>query len=266
MQPQLLPAPPTQLPSGPVYRAPGPEMPPPEVSASAAWSYALSHFSRDSGGLVLGAVMTLIPLLGPVLLNGWQGEVVAHLRDNAPGPPPKLDFERFSVRLEKGLPGFLVQLVWGMGFGVLFTAAAFALGFSWSLLSQLDSSALLFAVTSVLVVATLLAFSTLRALANIGHLRADLAGDAAAAWDFSLLWDELRRTRGVALRAWGVHSLFALALTAVGLLFFCVGVYAVLPVTTLAATHLRWQLHLRALYHGARPVLPALPPAAPPTY
>jgi hypothetical protein len=61
---------------------------------------------------MLGAVATLIPVVGPVVLTGWLATIFWARGDrDAPADFPPFDFQYFGKYLERGLWPFLVSLV-----------------------------------------------------------------------------------------------------------------------------------------------------------
>ena len=61
--------------------------------------------------MLLGAVCILIPMVGPIILNGWAiTQLWSRGDDENPSEYPPFDFQYFSKYLMRGLWPFLVQM------------------------------------------------------------------------------------------------------------------------------------------------------------
>lgn len=64
--------------------------------------------------LLYGSVLGLIPVIGPIVLIGYFGDVTDMLLKNPAAAPPDLDFGRFGKYLERGIWPFLASMLVGL--------------------------------------------------------------------------------------------------------------------------------------------------------
>ncbi len=74
--------------------------------------------------LLYGSLMMMIPLVGPIVLLGYFGDVLDILRKDRDSAPPDLDFGRFGKNLERGIWPFLASLLATLLIVPLFLVAA----------------------------------------------------------------------------------------------------------------------------------------------
>ena len=86
--------------------------------------------------VLIGTVLTLIPVIGPIVLAGWLCEIHQRLVRGHPRTAPKLDFSDLGHYLGRGVWPFLVQLVMSlplsfiMGAGYLVVVLVSLAGFA----------------------------------------------------------------------------------------------------------------------------------------
>ncbi len=209
--------------------------------------------------ILLAGLCVLIPIVGPIALIGWLLTGFWARRDEDPATFPDLDFSRFGDYLQRGVWPFLVMLV---SAGVLAPVLWILIMIPTVLLSFLlqgnDSPGLgnliaiafglvMFVFYIVAIVAVVLVTKPL-------VLKASLTQDFAKAFDFnfvkrfiSLMWKE-------SILSALFLSLVSFVLMPLGMLAFCVGVYAAAALIYYAWAHLDKQIYALYLGRGGEPV------------
>lgn len=227
--------------------------------------------------LLLAGLCGLIPVVGPMVVLGWLlGGFWG--RDSYQAVSfPDFDFSRFGDYLMRGLWPMLVGLVAGtvigivgwliclvpmMGMGMLAGGG----GDQGSTLAALVMVPLMFGVMLVVAVAFGLLLKPLM-------LRAALLQDFGKAFDFAWVLDFLKRTWLECVLATLFLWVASIALSLLGLLALCVGIYFISGPIFFAMVHLDRQLYLLFVQRGGEaltlspklredpPVMTVLPPS-----
>ncbi len=215
--------------------------------------------------ILFTGICQLIPIIGPMVLMGYQFQIVEALTRNPNAVYPSFSFDFFVDYLKRGLWPFLVSLVvslalvvpiWLVVYGLLvvvFLAAASVEGEAGAVLAVLG----LVVVGSAVIVLSVGLWLVLMPMI----LRSGLAQDFAEAFRFDFVKSFVGKT-------WKEMLLCALFLTvsgwlfaSAGMLLFCVGVYFAVAVISLAQAHLFYQLYQVFLSRGGKPI--PLKPTAP---
>jgi hypothetical protein len=230
--------------------------------------------------LLLGAVTGLIPVIGPLVLNGWLITVFwARGDDDAPERMPTFDFQCFTKYLERGLWPFLVNLVAGLAMSVVLVPLMFL---PLLLSGVLTAGQVRFehaeGLVAVFLVGTLamiyVGFALIGTLVLVPlTLRATLTQAFGAAFDpgfvrefIGLVWKELLLC---AVFMVGV----GIAMMIVAVITCYIGLFPAIPVVSFAWQHLLKQVYQCYRSRGGTSVPlsprlndlpPALPPPAPP--
>jgi hypothetical protein len=227
--------------------------------------------------LLLGAVTSLIPVLGPMVLSGWLITIFwARGDDDEPSRLPPFDFQYFTKYMERGLWPFLVNLVAALVMSAVLMPLMFVpllmsgmLTAGHSRLHHAEAVTLvpLFGFMAVLYVGFALACTlilvplTLRATLtqafgpafHLGFLREFIG----------LMWMEL-------LLCGGFLFVMSLAMMVLTVITCYLGLFPSIPVMAFAWQHLLKQLYQIYRQRGGTPVpfsskLNDLPPALPPS-
>lgn len=227
--------------------------------------------------LLLGAVTSLIPVLGPMVLSGWLITIFwARGDDDEPSRLPAFDFQYFTKYMERGLWPFLVNLVAGMVMSAVMVPlwlvpllASGMLTNGHHRMQHAEALTLvpLFGSMAVVYVGVMLAFSlilvplTLRATLtqafgpafNVGFVR-EFVG---------LMWKEL-------LLCGCFMFAMSLAMMVLTVITCYIGLFPSIPVMAFMWQHLLKQLYQIYRQRGGTPVplsskLNDLPPALPPS-
>ena len=204
--------------------------------------------------VLMGLVLFLIPVVGPIAFSGWLCEVQQRLVRGHPRPVPRIDFADFTHLLGRGVVPFLVQLVMllpiyavisllyvGVGIGV---AASVVQGTPWIAL-VVGLVSLLLGTMVGLVYSVVL---------NAAQTRAELTESFGDALQPRALMDYLGKTWLQAIIKGFLFSFVAFGIALAGMLLFCVGIYPAMVVVQIAAMHLRWQIYRYHVERGGEPI------------
>ncbi|MGH7170413.1 MAG: DUF4013 domain-containing protein [Gemmataceae bacterium] len=235
--------------------------------------------------LALGAVCSIIPIVGPIVFIGYCFEVIDVLlrrrqrqrsgalqapddplgewvmdalpveEDHDSGSYPDFNFNRFSEYLMRGIWPFLAQLIVGLVVGmiaVIFLIVGLMLaGFA----AAAADSPVMFLVAYGLV---LVLYTFLMMLAGILtmplYLRAGLSGDFASAFSMAFYRDFMKRVGKEVVLAELFHTATSTLLSIVGLLLCYVGIFPVIALVLYAHHHLEYQLYELYLERGGESV------------
>ena len=242
----------------------------------------------------VGALLFLstmcIPMLGQIVLVGWQALIMrraVHGQD-APMPRLDLDFDYLGKLVGIGFKGFVVRFLWSLpammlGFGVFFCIyfGAIAVGVGMAESGGDDDLAPLAMMCCIGVAALVwIPFVVLLTIpANVAAMRAELTDDLNQGLRFK---ETLDFTKAMFKPLFKGHMLLwvvGMGLGIVGMLMCYVGIFPVVVLGMIAQAHLMAQVYRRWVEQGGEelsvapaevdgsgpnPSSPALPPQAPP--
>ena len=212
--------------------------------------------------VLLVTVCQLIPIIGPMVMLGYQFEIIEALHRDPRRLYPDFNFDSFVDYLKRGLWPFLVSLVAGMVIGIpLMVILYIMMGIVFFIAASVGGDA----GGVVGVLGFLLAFLGFMILAIVLGvlmmpmvLRAGLAQDFGEAFKVDFIKSFLTRT----LKEMVLSALFiaatGMALMLVGMLFCGVGTYVAASLLVLAQAHIYFQLYQLHLARGGDAI--PLPP------
>jgi hypothetical protein len=227
--------------------------------------------------ILFGALCSLIPIIGPLPMLGYQFEVIQTLLATQGTRYPDFDFNRFVDYLMGGLWPFLVQMVAslvltpimmiiiGVPMVLLFVAAAAAGD---------DAAPIVFLIGLPLFVLLIIPIAVVPAIFLMPMmLRAGLTQDFMEGFKFDWTMDFVKKTWFEIFLAMLFLAFTATLLAFLGILACYIGMFAVMPLIVLAQAHMLYQLYLIYLSRGGKPVpikpttsmAPPSPPLTPPT-
>jgi hypothetical protein len=231
---------------------------------------ALSYiFAREGWPMTLLFVTlaTLVPLVGPVVVSGYQSVIAGHVARQGDRDWPLFDFERLAEYLVRGIRVFVVSLLAGL---VIMPVALLVVWLT-AIVSAIIAAAgqeagtLVVIVTGALMLVSLVLFVTLifgaMALVTPLWLQAGLNPDFAGAFDFAFLRDFLGRVGREVLIAHLVLVGIHLGLLLAGVLACFVGVFPAIGLMMLVQANLYGQLYALYLERGGRAIPESAPPA-----
>lgn len=222
------------------------------------------RFLFDGGNVLnnvlFGAVMNFIPIVGPIMLMGWQCEILQRLLKRHPNPIPKLTMDDFGYWLGRGLAPFVMVLIVTVPMVFLVVFVVLVLTFGMALFAGASQQGgdpnPLFALAGVgLTFLTYLAFMiAFSMLVTSILIRAELTEDIGQALNFQKIWAYVRATWKDVLVIQLVFIPFAFAAVLGGMILLFVGIYAAIIVIMVASLHLRWQVYERYLSRGGEEI------------
>lgn len=217
--------------------------------------------------IFFAAISQLIPVIGPIIMLGYQFEIVESLIRDPRRRYPDFDWGKFVQYLTRGIWPFLVSLIvglvaapviWIVTVGVMLLIGA-ASGGGNEAATALGAFALF-----GFFVMFLLAVLALQLVISAFQIRAGLSQDFAASFNFGWARDFVVRMWLELLLSMVFLTLTGWVLAMGGLLLLCVGIYLAISWVMLAQAHLYFQLYRLYLARGGMAIpLKPLPPPAP---
>lgn len=214
---------------------------------------------------------SIIPIIGQLVLLGYQYEVIEALFLARGARYPDFDINRFADYLGRSIWPFLVQLIaslviapvivlFSVVFMIAVSAGAAAGGDNFGPIIAIFGFAIAFVVIFALALA-------MAAVLMPMTLKAGLQQDLGAAFDFAWIKDFIAKTWLEMVLSFLFLAFTGFLFTMLGLLLFCIGMYAGIAVVMLAQAHIQYQLYSLYLARGGTPiplkVRPVLMPAPP---
>jgi hypothetical protein len=236
---------------------PKPATPPRELQYMRAWSYVFEN-PQWGMNLLFGTIAIFIPVIGPMILNGYQLEIVEGLHRSGGARYPDFTFERFADYLVRGAWVFLVKLVAGLVMMPVFLAVYlggfFVMALAGSAVGE-EQAGVVFAIGMPLLILAIIVISLpLAACMYPMILRAGLAQDFAAAFNFgwiksfvSKIWKEM--ILGALFLA-----ITGMAVSLIGMMLFCVGMYPAIVLAMMAQAYMYYQFYELFLQRGGEPI------------
>ncbi len=224
---------------------------------------AFKFLFQDANALnniLIGAVMNLIPILGPIVLMGWHCEILQRLVKGHPKPIPKLDFNDFLYFLGRGVAPFVVTLIATLPMTLIVLVLMFAGMFGAALLGsalRLNEPGKEFLLFGGLALGFLLFFLLMiffNIVVSAALVRAELTEDIGKSLDLGRVWRFARATWKDFLVAYLVFIPVAMIVMFAGMLVVFVGIYAAIILINVAYVNLRWQVYMRYLARGGEEI------------
>jgi MFS family permease len=217
--------------------------------------------------MLLGAVCILIPMIGPIILNGWAiTQLWSRGDDENPSEYPPFDFQYFTKYLMRGLWPFLVQMASSL---IIMPIIVILMIFFMIAAPAMQNHE---AIAVLMIILGIIAYFVLILALNFIivplSIAATITQDFVPAFNFrfvrnflSLIWKELLITTLFLFALGIVMSIVAVCTCYIGAIALC-------PVILFAWQHLQKQLYLLHLARGGM-ILPRsqklsdLPPILP---
>jgi hypothetical protein len=218
--------------------------------------------------ILLGALCSLIPIVGPLVMIGYQFEAIEALLASQGGRYPDFIFDRFADYLVRGLWPFLVQLVASLVIAPLMLIVILVpmlIVFAIAGAAGDESGPVVIAVGMPLLALVVFPLSIAISVVLVPPLlRAGLAQDFAEGFNFGWIMDFLKRTWMETFLALLFIAVSAGLLGILGMLACYVGIFFVMPLVFLAQANMYYQLYLLYLSRDGMPVQRKIAPYAPP--
>lgn len=228
-------------------------------------SYGFVFESRSwFANLMLATLFMFIPILGPIVLAGYQYDLVDAMHRRPKGTYPDVRFDRFGDYIGRGvwkfLVGMIVQMVmipvYIMGYMIaMFLIILIGTAFSQNPGGAGPAIGIAAAVIVPLALAVLIGIAVaLRFFTMPVVLKASLSGEGADLFDLNFLTDFIRRTwKEMLLELIWIYVTFPIVVIG-GLLLCLVGMYPATAWVMMADAHTNWQLYEIYLARGGQPI------------
>jgi hypothetical protein len=195
--------------------------------------------------LLLGGLCSIIPVIGPIVLQGYRYETVIVLLGAGGGGYRDFDFNRFGDYLMRGLWPFLVTFACSFAlvpFYIAIVLAAIAGGEKAGWVIGLFQMAM-----AIIMPAAMFVLQPML-------LRSALTMDFMQAFQLEWVKDFISRVWAELLLGVLFLGVVSMVLIPVGLLACCVGVLLVAPVVALVQANLLFQVYSLYLSRGGTPI------------
>ncbi len=200
-------------------------------------------------------VAGIIPIVPQLVLTGYQFEIIEALHRRPGETYPEFDLNRLAEYLTRGVWPFLVTFVAILVLAPLEVVMVFGLGGIFFSMLAAGADTFVLVAMGVLLVAIFLLLNVLAGLAFVPmSLRAGLAQDFAAGFDFQFIKDFVARVWVELVIQWLFVLATGAALTLAGLLACGVGTFFAVAAIMLAQAHLMYQLYEIYLSRGGDPI------------
>lgn len=215
--------------------------------------------------LLVGSILNLIPLLGPMVLMGWQCEIYQRLQRRHPEYIPRLDFSDFFHFLGRGWVPFVVSLIVVVPFSIIVAMvglfAALVIGFA-AKQGPFGTTMIFFtALLLAMVIFFLLVFLVI--FANAALTRAYLTEDFGSSLQFEKILTYAQKTWRRVFIAYLIYFPLSLGLMLVGMLCLYVGLYPVIVIINVAWVFLSWEIYELYLAEGGEVIAVKAPQGLP---
>ena len=219
-------------------------------------------FEREDwmANLLLCSVCFLIPVIGPLIMLGYQFKVIEDLHKHPGQKMPKFDFGQFSELLSRGIHPFVVNLILSLVLTPLFLILWFL---PVLLAGMFENEAILIlgGFVSFILILVVSVMSSL--ITGPFMLRAGLSQSFGETFNFGWILHFMRMVWIEEI----VSTLFlmfsSMLLVLVGFMFCFVGMYPAIALCALAHAHMTYQQYEIFLASGGEPIPLKSPPAAP---
>ena len=205
--------------------------------------------------MLMGAVLMLIPLVGPICFAGWMCEAHQRLVRRHPQPMPKFDFSDFTHYLTRGLMPFLAGFV--LTFPLIIVVYALMAGVTFGAIAADAATGeplITVAVAAGGGLISILIWICMAAVMNAATTRAELTEDFGRALSFGPMLDYTRSTFTRYVLKTIVFGFLAFGIILLGMLACYIGLYPAAFVIQVASMHMRWQLYDDHVGRGGEPI------------
>ena len=222
-----------------------------------AYNYIFAH-PEWTTNVLLSSVCSLIPVIGNIVLLGYQYEIVEAMHRFPGQLYPKFDFGRFSQYLMRGVWPFLVNLIVSVLLQVPIQCGNFTLMGLSAAAGQggdNDAAGIAIGVGFLVFMLFVIVLSIAVGLAMFPMLlRAGLSQDFGQAFKFAWIKDFLAKMWVELL----LTILFLMAtgtlVAMLGMLACCIGLIPAAVIIMMASAHLVGQLYMLYLSRGGEPI------------
>ncbi len=204
--------------------------------------------------LVWVGLCMLVPLVGPLVLHGYQFAIIESLHLRPESKYPDFDFDKLGEYLLTGAWVFLATLVIGLIFGLFAGALAAIMVVGLAIAGAAGGEdgagvAMMIIMPPAIIVGVVVYFGTLMMMVPL-ILRVGLTRSINEVLNFKFAWQFVKNTWAQILISGVIFVVAVAALELIGLLMFCVGVIFTVGLGMLMQAHLGMQLYEVHLARG----------------
>jgi Protein of unknown function (DUF4013) len=221
--------------------------------------------------LMLGAVATLIPVVGPIVLTGWLVTIFwARGGKDEAGAYLPFDFQDFGKYLERGLWPFLVSMVASTVLVPISMAVVFPVVIMTGIIGSNNESgpavALMIPLIILLYACLMMGYHL---IATPLMLRATITQNFGAAFDFHFCCDFIKRMWRELFSCLLFMFCMGICMMVITVITCYIGLFFAMPVLLFSWSHIKKQIYQIYLSRGGIvvplcPKLSDLPPPLPP--
>jgi hypothetical protein len=238
---------------------------PPQHGPSGTWEFNHSRAIKyvfDNPNWMTNVLLTLvcmmIPLVGPIVVYGYQFEIIESLHKSRGRWYPDFDFNRFTEYLSRGIWVFLIAMiinVIAIPFIWIIAVAGMALiGVVVSALGP-DTGPLSLFGTIPLFILIMSCFWMVIAIVSAPFvLRTGLTQDFGEGFNMSFAREFIGNTWKQIAASTIFMFFFSFVATLAGMVVLCVGMYVAIAYLTLVMSHIGWQTYELHLSKGGTPI------------
>lgn len=220
---------------------------------------AFRFLFEDGNGwknLLFGSILMIIPIVGPIVLMGWQMITFQNLVRQEERPIPLFDFSNFGDYLGKGVIPFVVSLVIMFPFIFVIIILGFIAGVSVPLFAQqgLPTEFVIVSVVLAVFVIILLGLLPMMVFSTAAVTRAYLTEDFGQAFQIGKIWIFGQAIWKRVAVAYIIFFPISIALMFAGMLAFYIGMYPAMVVMNFAWLFIAWEIYELYLKEGGEPI------------
>jgi hypothetical protein len=204
-----------------------------------------------TSNVLLPAVCLLIPVIGPIVLLGYQYEFIAELHVSSGQRYPDFTFDRFTKYLVRGIWPFLVQMCAMVPIMFVFMFLWFTMVGMMAVFAEGNNAPAVVPFIFFMMFGLIMLLNIVLTILLLPWLLwAGLAQEFKPGLMWTFFKDFLSRVLNAMLLAQLFNILAGIVIGMVGLLLCCIGMYPAMIVATLGHAHLTWQLYELYLERG----------------
>jgi hypothetical protein len=190
-----------------------------------------------------GALMAIVPFVGPMVLYGWGAEIVQRVHLRHPTPVPKLRLTDFAYWLQRGITPFVAAFATNMAIQFALSIVILPIYIAAILAMAGGGMTLAAAILIPMMLLTVGLAAAGGVFMNAVLTRADLTEDFGETLKLSTALEFGRRTFVPTLLGMLKTSVVAGALFLLGLPLLIVGSLLAIPAATVIGAHVRAQVY-----------------------
>ena len=215
---------------------------------------------RAWSNILMLTVLLFIPVVGQIVMYGWQCEILQRLERRHPKPIPEFTFSDFTHYLSRGVTPFVTQMILTIPFSMVFGFLGGVIGVVGAVAARAaphtrgQPPVLLLVIYGSVILMSMLSAPFIAILMNAGLVRAELSEELGKTLSFSGIWGYIKKTWLTTLGASFVYGMMASIVIFLGLICCYFGVFPAAIIVGTGMVHLRFQIYQKYLARGGEPI------------